>query len=227
LIRTVRETGSTNSDLIGLAHQGAEEGDWLRADRQTGGRGRHGRTWQSPEGNLHASTLVRVRPGDPPAPTLALVGAVALHDASERFAPGLRIKWPNDLVAGNAKIAGILLEREGDAVVAGFGVNLVAHPENLDRPTTCLAAIAGQAPGPDEFLAELARAFAGRLHQWRSFGLDPIRKDWLERAHPVGTALETSHGTGQFDGLDPDGALRLRLADGSRHVIHAGDIFLI
>ncbi len=86
---------------------------WLRAERQTGGRGRQGRAWLSPPGNLYAITLVRPRPDDPPAPTLALVAAVALHEAVALYAPGVRIKWPNDLLFDGAKLAGILLERAG------------------------------------------------------------------------------------------------------------------
>ncbi|MBC7985069.1 MAG: hypothetical protein H7X93_00125 [Sphingomonadaceae bacterium] len=80
-IRALAETGSTNDDMRALAEAGEPEGSWLRADRQTGGKGRRGRTWVSPEGNLHASTLVRLCKDDPPAATLALVAAVALHDA--------------------------------------------------------------------------------------------------------------------------------------------------
>src|SRR4051794_19317804 len=100
-IRSVPETGSTNDDLAALARAGAPEGVWLRADRQTGGKGRQGRAWVSPTGNLHASTLVRLRPGDPPAPSLALAAAVALHETVAAFAQHapVRIKWPNDLVA--------------------------------------------------------------------------------------------------------------------------------
>lgn len=234
LIQTVPETGSTNDDLAMLAEQGAAEGCWLRAERQTGGRGRHGRAWQSPAGNLYASTLVRLQPGDPPAPTLALVAAVALHEVVQAYAGGaeIRIKWPNDLLAGRAKLSGILLERCGDAVIIGFGVNLADHPSDTPRPATSLAAVAGVAPDPAAVLADLAASFAGWLSRWRSEGFAPVRARWLERAHPRGTALSTTGADGAsldglFDGLDDDGALRLRLADGSSHVIHAGDVFLI
>jgi BirA family biotin operon repressor/biotin-[acetyl-CoA-carboxylase] ligase len=255
-ILTVAETGSTNSDLLTLARGGAPEGAWLRAERQTGGRGRQGRAWHSPPGNLYASTLVRLSAGDPPAPTLALVAGVALHETASLFRhatesqgsitppstgprgpeflnPGLRrdddlmLKWPNDLLAGPAKLAGILLERADDAVVIGFGVNLAHHPIGLDRPVTNLAALAGAAPDAAVFLETLAESFARRLAEWRRAGLAPIRRHWLAAAHPPGTALATPAGDGLFDGLDEAGALRLRLADGTTQVIHAGDVFLI
>jgi BirA family biotin operon repressor/biotin-[acetyl-CoA-carboxylase] ligase len=210
-----------------LAREGALEGLWLRADRQTGGKGRQGRSWVSPPGNLHASTLVRLQPEDPPAPTLALVAAVALHEVAAIYAPGTRIKWPNDLLFDGAKLAGILLERQGDAVIAGFGVNLAYHPENVDRPATSLAALAGMAPAPGPFLDILAPAFARWLDRWREEGLAPIRARWLAAAHPPGSPLATLEGEGLFDGLEADGGLRLRLADGSVRIIHAGDVFLV
>lgn len=227
MIREVAETGSTNEDLAALARSGAAEGLWLRADRQTGGKGRQGRTWVSPPGNLYASTLVRLRPGDPPAPTLALVAAVALHEAVAPHAPGVQIKWPNDLLADGAKLAGILLEREEERVVAGFGLNLAHHPHELDRPTTSLAAAGGTAPEPAAILEVLADAFARWLARWRVAGVDPLRAAWLERAHPIGTALSTHLGEGLFDGLDAHGGLRLRVAEGGVRLIHAGDVFLL
>jgi BirA family biotin operon repressor/biotin-[acetyl-CoA-carboxylase] ligase len=228
-ISTVAQTGSTNDDLAAAALAGAAEGAWLRAERQTEGRGRQGRTWLSPPGNLYASTLARLRGGDPPAPSLALVAAVALHETVSAWAPAaeIRIKWPNDLVARGAKLAGILLERAGDAVVIGFGANLAHHPEGLERPVTSLAALTGSAPGPAQFAEQLAESFARALGAWRGSGLLAIRSAWLERAHPVGTALNTPEGDGLFDGLDESGALRLRLPHGETRLIHAGDVFLL
>jgi BirA family biotin operon repressor/biotin-[acetyl-CoA-carboxylase] ligase len=228
LIATVTETVSTNDDLAAAACR-SPEGTWLRAERQSGGRGRQGRTWVSPPGNLYASTLVRLRPSDPPAPTLALVAAVALHDIASAWAPaaGIRIKWPNDLLAGGAKLAGILLERAGDAVVIGFGVNLAHHPDGLPRPVTSIAALTGSAPPPALFTEQLAEAFARSLEQWRSAGVSAVRTAWLARAHPVGTALSTADGEGLFEGLDEGGGLRLRLPNGETRLIHAGDVFLL
>ena len=230
MIRTVAETGSTNADMLELARTGAAEGLWLRAERQTGGKGRQGRAWESPPGNLYASTLIRVRAGDPQPATLALTAAVALEEAVGVFVPGVQLKWPNDLLIDGAKLSGILLERGGDAIVIGFGVNLAHHPQNLDRPATSLAAH-GVAPDPELFAETLAESLARWVAKWRE-GLGPVRDRWLARAHPIGTALtarlaDGSSIEGLFNGLDADGALILRLADGTSHVIHAGDVFLI
>ncbi|MEG3146948.1 biotin--[acetyl-CoA-carboxylase] ligase [Sphingomonas sp. RT2P30] len=233
-IRTVATTGSTNADVIALARAGAEEGLWLRAEQQSGGRGRQGRDWASPPGNLYASTLVRLRPSDPSPATLALVAAVALDEAARVWLDDsipLRIKWPNDLLIGAAKLSGILLERADDAVVIGFGVNLAFHPELPDRPTTSLAAH-GAIVGAGDFLEALAESFSRWLGKWRGEGLAPIRLRWMERAHAPGTALNVrlpdgSAIDGLFDRLDADGALILRLADGTTRVIHAADVFLL
>lgn len=233
-IRTVAQTGSTNDDVAALARQGAPEGLWLRAERQSGGRGRQGRRWHSPPGNLYASTLVRLRPGDPPAPTLALVAAVALHEVASSFAitgVGIEIKWPNDLLVAGAKLSGILLERIDESIVVGFGVNLADHPDESARPAINMGMLGG-VPDPDRFLAALAESFARWLRRWREEGLQPIRERWLAAAHPLGTALSTHDPGGDrleglFDGLDENGALRLRLSDGAVRVIHAGDVFLI
>lgn len=213
-----------------LAAEGAPEGTWLRAERQTGGRGRSGRTWVSPPGNLYASTLVRLRPTDPPAATLALVAGLALFNTAESIVrrPDLVLKWPNDLLLGGAKVAGILLERTGDAVVAGFGANLAYAPKLPERRTAVLP----DWQGPTEFAKLLGLAFADVLGDWRCKGLEAIRSAWLMRAHPVGTQLST-HGPdgrrveGAFGGLASDGALLLQLEGGALQVIHAGDIDLI
>lgn len=229
-ILTVATTASTNDDMIARAAAGAAEGLWLRAEQQSGGKGRQGRAWLSPPGNLYASTLVRLRAGDPPAPTLALVAAVALHEVVAALLPargGLIIKWPNDLMLDGAKLAGVLLERSGEAVVIGFGVNLAHHPEGLDRPVTSIAAAAARVAAPTVLAEQLAAAFAAWLARWRGEGLAPVRAAWLAAAHPLGAPLTTSAGNGAFDGLDESGALRLRLSDGTVRLVHAGDVFLV
>jgi BirA family biotin operon repressor/biotin-[acetyl-CoA-carboxylase] ligase len=219
--------------MAALARSGLGEGVWLRAERQTAGRGRQGRNWASPPGNLYASTLVRLRPTDPSPATLGLVAAVALDEAVRVHARDvpLAIKWPNDLLLGGAKLSGILLERVEDAVVLGIGVNLAHHPDLADRPTTSLAEH-GAVVDPGDFADTLAEAVARWLATWRGGGLAPIRARWLDRAHPPGTALaarlpDGSVLEGLFAGLDGDGALTLRLASGDTRVIHAADVFQV
>lgn len=216
--------------MLALAATGSvREGDWMVAERQNAGRGRQGRAWASPPGNLYASGLVELRADDPPGPTLALVAGIAVVEALGTS--GLWLKWPNDVLVDRAKLAGILLERNNDAVIIGVGVNLVHHPKLLDRPTMSLVAL-GSTMSADTAISVLAPAFARWLGVWRTAGLPAIRTAWLELAHPVGTPLAAAlpDGTrfeGSFDGLTPDCALQLRLADGTTRVIHAGDVFLI
>ncbi|UUR09057.1 biotin--[acetyl-CoA-carboxylase] ligase [Sphingomonas glaciei] len=227
-IRFVERTGSTNSDLLAERH--APEGEWLIAARQEQGRGRQNRTWESPSGNFHGSTLVRLAPTDPQAGTLALAAGLALIRAVEAAAPatGLILKWPNDLLLGSAKLAGILLERQEDRVVAGFGVNLAQAPAIEGRETVALSSVA--LVSPEAFAPLLAAAFARELQRWRDdpLGLAAL---WLESAHPVGTALSVHVAAdeklaGTFAGLAPDGALRLALPGGEERRIHAADVML-
>lgn len=192
-----------------------------------------GRHWESPEGNLYCSTVIRLRDGDPPPHTLALVAANAVHALLAPLCAGqVRIKWPNDVLVDGAKIAGILLERSGDAVVAGIGINVTGHPVGLDRPVTSLLA-QGMPDGDAAALqVRLAELFAHWLAIWRVQGLDPVRAHWLANAHPAGTPMRVVPPDGAtvegcFDTLDRDGMLILRLANGESRAIHAGDILLI
>ena len=226
-IRIVDQIGSTNTAL--LADPLAIEGDWLVARRQDAGRGRHGRAWEAVDGNYFGSTVIQLRSEDPPAPTLALVTGLALIEAIDVAAPGLplSLKWPNDLMLGKAKLAGILLERSGDRVVAGFGVNLAAAPRIEGRETASLEG----AITPQAFAPLLAASFARLLAAWRLAEPSAFAQAWLARAHPLGTPLEVHSGAderiaGIFDGIEPDGALRLRREGGSVEVIRAGDVTL-
>ena len=137
------------------------------------------------------------------------------------------LKWPNDLLLSGKKLGGILLERSGDRVVIGIGVNLASAPNVPDRPCASLSG----AIEPQAFAPLLAASFDRLLHLWRSSGGALLVQAWLPRAHARGTpltvhasAVETTSGT--FDGLDADGALRLRTRDGSVAIIHAGDVGL-
>lgn len=169
-------------------------------------------------------------PGDPPPASLALVAAVALDEVAAAYAGSdrLAIKWPNDLLLDGAKLSGILLERSGDAVVIGFGVNLAKAPTDTPYPATSLAAAGVEPPDPGLFCEALADSVARWVARWRH-GLGDVRAQWCRRAHPVGTPLVARLADGAaleglFDGLDGDGGLRLRNRDGVR-TIHAGDVF--
>ena len=195
---------------------------------QDAGRGRQGRQWIGETGNFFGSTLVALQPGDPPPPSLSLAAGLALIEAVDIAVPDqpLMLKWPNDLLLRNSKLAGILLERSGDRVVAGFGVNLASAPRLIDRDAAAL----NGAILPQAFAPLLAGSFMRMLALWRSTEPEQFAKAWLARAHPVGTRL-TVHSAadekvaGTFDGIEPDGALRLR-RDSEVEVIRAGDVEL-
>ena len=167
---------------------------------------------------------------DPPAPALTLVAGLALIEAVEVAAPSapLLLKWPNDLMLADAKLAGILLERSGDRVVAGFGVNLAGAPEIAGRKTAALRPFAEIAP--EAFAPLLAGKFAQILAMWRTAEPAQFAQAWMARAHPVGTPLRVHSAPGElvsgtFDGIEPDGAMRLR-RDGMIDVIRSGDVLL-
>lgn len=226
-IKIVEQTGSTNADL--LADPAAIEGDWLVALRQSAGRGRQGRLWQSNEGNFAGSTLIELGDCDPPPATLALAAGLALIEAVDAAVPRrhLELKWPNDLMLRGAKLGGILLERAGDRVVAGFGVNLTVAPMIEGRASAHL----NGAIGPTAFAPLLAASVARLLAAWRRAEASAFVEAWQHRAHPVGSRL-TVHSapgeslSGRFDGLAADGALLLRLDDGRIERVHAGDVTL-
>lgn len=212
-----------------MADDSAAEGDWLIALDQQAGRGRQGRSWVSVPGNFYGSTLVRLRSGDPAPQTLSLAAGLALIEAVDVAVPDqpLLLKWPNDLLLGGNKLAGILLERTGDRIAVGFGVNLVAAPQLPDREG---ASLRGKVH-PEAFAPLLAASFARLLDLWRENPPAMLAQAWLARALPVGTPLVVhssaeATASGTFDGIEPDGALRLRLADGSLEVVRAGDIFV-
>lgn len=195
---------------------------------QDAGRGRQGREWVSEAGNFFGSTLVLLGPDDPAAPSLSLAAGLALIEAVDVAVPNqsLMLKWPNDLMLGNAKLAGILLERSGDRVVVGFGINLASAPKLEGRDAAAL----NGALSPHAFAPLLAGSFARMLPLWRNSEPEAFASAWLARAHPVGTHLTVHSGrdekvSGTFDGIEPDGALRLR-REGGIDVIRAGDVEL-
>jgi BirA family transcriptional regulator, biotin operon repressor / biotin---[acetyl-CoA-carboxylase] ligase len=195
---------------------------------QEAGRGRQGREWVSATGNFFGSTIVAVTDGGLAPQSLSRAAGLALIEAVDVAVPDqpLMLKWPNDLMLGVAKLAGILLERSGNRIVVGFGVNLASAPKLADRDTASLNGILL----PQAFAPLLAGSFARMLALWRSSDAEAFARAWLARAHPVGTRL-TVHSSaeeriiGTFDGIEPDGALRLR-RNGDVDVIRAGDVEL-
>ena len=234
LIERLSETGSTNADLAARLSGGGPlpEGHWLLADRQSAGRGPQGRVWCDGLGNFMGSTLVRLGGGDPAPGSLALVAGLAVWEAVSPFVPPpaqASLKWPNDVMIGAAKLAGILLERVGDAVVVGIGVNLAMAPSVPGRESVALNHF-GPAPDRDTFAEALAARFAAGVARWRIYGLEAVLSRWLAAGHPLGTPLSVGEGAtalaGRFAGLAEDGALRLSLPDGTTHIIHAGEVNL-
>ena len=224
---------STNAEALRRVRAGERGPLWLAAAEQTAGRGRRGRFWASPRGNLHA-TLLLVDPSPAAvAPQLAFVAGLAVHDACVTIAPGLdlSLKWPNDMLCGGAKIAGILIEGEGDPVTVaiGIGVNCCHHPSDVDRPATDFAE-QGAMVSAAEVLQAVSCTMAARLVQWdRGAGFSAIRAGWLERASGIGTEIRVRlaerETTGHFEAIDEAGRLILRLADGRCERIAAGEVF--
>ena len=222
--------GSTN-DWMAERAAAADDGAWVRADRQLAGRGRRGRSWTSGTGNVFATTLCRPQPGEGPAQQLSFVAALALDHTLQWWVPHdrLALKWPNDVLLDDVKCSGILLEGVAGCTIIGFGVNLFHHPESTERPATSLVASGIRPPSAAEFVSRLRDCFAACRALWRAQGFDPIRERWLKRAAGRGGLLAARLGhetlTGRFDDLAADGALKLRLVDGSVRAIHAGEVF--
>lgn len=228
ILEIVDEIGSTSDALKARADSGAPEAA-LMARRQSSGRGRLGRPWETISGNLHLSVLLRPHslrwPGH-----WSILSAVALADAVRERLPdpaALRLKWPNDVMLGGGKLAGILLEADAGTapwLVIGFGVNLAGAPAGLGRAT---AALAPHAPPPEVF----ARRLLARLQAWRARyeaeGFDPVRDTWLQSAHIVGDSVTATVGAGRvegrFAGLAQDAALLLDTPSG-RMTIPAGEV---
>jgi BirA family transcriptional regulator, biotin operon repressor / biotin---[acetyl-CoA-carboxylase] ligase len=237
--------GSTNVEALSRARGGEQGPMWFVTSEQTAGRGRRNRPWIAPRGNLASSILEVIDVAPAVAATLGFAAGLALEaalrrvsiEASTRSAGSDQmkfwLKWPNDVLAGRQKLAGILMEAEavaGDrlAVVAGIGTNVVAAPEGTPTPATSLAAL-GIDIGAEELFTELSDAwteFRGIWDDGRGFA--EIRRFWLERAAGLGQAVAIKAGgtavEGIFDTIDDSGCMIVRAADGRRIPISAGDV---
>jgi BirA family biotin operon repressor/biotin-[acetyl-CoA-carboxylase] ligase len=236
-VETLEAVDSTNDIIRERAAAGAEEGLVVRAEEQLVGRGRHGRVWCSPPGNLYVSLLFRPERPLAEAATLSLVVGLSLVDAIEAAAApsiGLRLKWPNDVLAGEAKIAGILLETlpspaTEPSIVAGLGVNVEVAPEDMPYPTTTLRSL-GVAITPEALLDRLLARIAADYLAWQAGGFAVIRDRWLARARGIGETVGVQAGEravrGRFVDVDATGQLVLEAAEG-RLTLNAGELFFV
>ncbi|MEX1146995.1 MAG: biotin--[acetyl-CoA-carboxylase] ligase [Sphingomonadales bacterium] len=229
------ELDSTNAEALRRIRSGNAREGWIVARRQTGGRGRHGRAWVSEPGNLFASRLLKADCPRACAPELSFVTSLAVRDAARDVlgqTVDVTCKWPNDVLVGGAKVAGILLESEGagpkaDWVVIGVGVNVACAPENVMFRATSIRADGGAAT-PDDMLTVLHRRLDHWLFIWRQRGFAAIRDAWMGSAARLGETVTVGQGpagiTGRFVDLDADGGLVLELPDGGTRTITAGDV---
>jgi BirA family biotin operon repressor/biotin-[acetyl-CoA-carboxylase] ligase len=204
---------------------------WLLALRQTAGYGRRGAPWMQQEGDVAATFLFRETAPSESLPQLSFVAALAVGDAIRRYAPqaDISLKWPNDVLAGRGKIAGILLELLGapSTIALGVGVNVVSSPQGLDYPAARLIDFAASPPHPRAFVETLDGTLTSWREIWRRQGFAPVRAEWLSRAEGLGRAIRVQLAgeivEGVFKDLDLDGALILD-CDGARRTIAAGAV---
>ena len=244
-VRYVPATQSTQDDLRALIAEGAPHLTMVTAGRQMMGRGRAGRSWASPPGNLYTSTLLRPQPGWSSPLHVAFVAALAVAETVEAFAgarAAVQIKWPNDVLVYGGKIAGILLETGNarllggtlavDWLALGVGINVGSRPETGLYPTMCLADFGAPAPGVDDVRARYCTALVWQLDAWEKGGFADVRRRVLAQMAGLGETVSVRLGdrtedrvSGRFLDLDPDGALILETPEG-RRTITAGDVFL-
>lgn len=232
-LRHLPEAGSTNAEALAAAEAGADR-LWIVAERQTSGRGRHGRSWVSPAGNLHAS-LALIDPAPMAlAPLIGFVAGLSLAEAIGDVAPAARaeLKWPNDCLINGAKVAGILIEGASlpngrQALALGIGVNVRQAPAGLDQPVTALADHAPDASVVALFAALSTRIAANLALFARGEGFAEIRARWLDHALAEGTAirvrLPSGECRGRFAGLGARGELLLATESGTETIL-AGDV---
>jgi len=237
-VETFDEIDSTMLEARRRAERGELGPVWLVAKRQTAGRGRRGRPWITKDGNLLATYLFVT---DQPPAQIALLGfatGLAIADALDEVigAGSAALKWPNDVLIGGAKSAGILLESGslgagGTWASLAFGVNLADAPQGIDQPTTSVRAVLPPDAETPSALAFLARVRCG-LEAWSlrldQDGFEPLRAAWLARAYGLGRDARVMQGEavleGRFVGISPRGELELDTAYG-RRLIAAGDVF--
>ncbi|MDP1599496.1 biotin--[acetyl-CoA-carboxylase] ligase [Phenylobacterium sp.] len=236
-IEAYDELDSTNAEARRRAEAGEGGPVWITAARQTAGRGRRGRAWSTNTGNLAATLLFTTAKPAGEAAQLSFVAALAAAELADTCLGhgAARLKWPNDVLVYGRKAVGILIESgarpDGTLWMAvGIGINLAHAPQDVERPATAFAEhMAVPPPAPLDALEVLAGSFERWRAAWEREGFGPIAAAWTSYAHGLGQPCEArlpnqTH-RGVAEGLDADGALRLRLDDGAVLRITAGDIF--
>lgn len=228
--------GSTNDEAERLVQEGAPDRTLVWARRQTSGRGRLGRTWSSPEGNLYTTAILDPGFALGRLQELSFVASLSVHDAVRGALPDadLQLKWPNDVLLEGAKISGILIEttvRDGRYLaLLGVGINLAEKPSQTRYPATALAEHLAAPPMVEAFLERYLDALSIRDALWRREGFESIRRAWVERARWIGKTVQVANGDertiGRYEGIDADGTMILRLPDGRPEKIVAGDVRL-
>ena len=230
---------STNVTARNLAEQGEPCPLWIRADVQTRGRGRRGREWISGSGNLYTSGLYIHEGNATEAALTGFVASIAVAETIEAYVPlGVSVKWPNDVLINGAKTAGILLEKCDNRLIIGIGINLMYHPEDTLYPTTHIMAhmlshdLETEEPGvpePRTVLAILAARFEHWRHVQLTQGFAAIRSVWLRRAVGVPGRVTVNLKNDSFSGyaqtLGTNGALQVRLDNGTIRDVHVGEVF--
>lgn len=222
--------GSTNDEAKARARIGALAGTFITAQQQTAGRGRQGRNWVSPVGNLFASLIVRPSLDMSRYGELAFVTALALGETFGSFVPNWQLKWPNDVLIDGAKISGLLLESEPGWVVIGMGANIMHAPDVPGRRTTSLHQLGRGDVTVPLFIQHLQPSLSKWLTIWENEGFAPIRAAWLDHAYGIGQPVrvqlaDQSVCAGTFNGIDKDGALLLSEPGQPHQRVLAGDVF--
>ncbi len=228
---------SSNEEAKVLAREGAEDGTLLWVQEQSGGKGRGGRTWESPRGNLYFSLVLRPECPLNEASCLGFLAALSVGEAIGAVAPPMDVlyKWPNDVLLNGRKVSGILLESETSAeelnwLVLGVGINLAHFPKEANFPATSLHFEgAPKTLTVEELLQAFCRYFLSWTNRWLEEGFAPARQAWLRHAYRKGEEIEVRLPretlTGVFKDLDEDGTLLLGLPEGSERRIAYGEVF--
>ncbi|MCH2548223.1 MAG: biotin--[acetyl-CoA-carboxylase] ligase [Alphaproteobacteria bacterium] len=233
---------STNEEAKRLAEGGAAHGAVIWAKEQTAGKGRLQRQWESKRGNLYVSLLLAPNCALAKASQLSFVAAVAAVEALQPLLPNggdFQCKWPNDILLGNSKLGGILLEsfkttheetgKVKQWVVAGIGINIDSYPKDTLYPATCLKEAGVELVSAKIVLTRFVEHFMTNYDCWVREGFEPIREKWLQNAYGIGEAVEIASAgevlSGTFKGMSASGEMLLTTKAGQEVTINSGDVF--